>query len=336
MHWPEDLMFSLKHCQEDSLEHMFSRLKEPYRGTPTLKDLVVSGQLHHVRQRAKLAQSSAKPAVGVQSWDGLPRAQMLTLANQALDGACQFVSASLVKVPPSDLKAHLQDWWREEGEELLFRTHHDEADTADVGGIGEDDRDDDSDEEEVDGDPSQPPVDEDEQVKSVVEHAEQHLEASREIKQLTADLGAAGAGAAGVQTSLLSRFDSVAEPSELERLEDTEDMMQPVPKEPRERQEDSARKFMLRPGKTLVGLIEKAKLAPDIEGTLEEDSESMSWSRCQRLVPLMVHFMNQAGSCLIVCKARMRLDNFLRFLSFLYSVYSSVKWAFVRFVYDRD
>lgn len=289
-------MFSLKHCQEDSLEHIFGKLKEPYRGTPTLKDLVVSGQLHHVRQRANLAQSSAKPAVGVQSWDGLPRAQMLTLANQALDGACQFLSASLVKVPPSDLKAHLQDWWREEGEELLFRTHHDEADeadTADIGGIGEDD---DSDEEEVDGDPSQPPLDEDEQVKSVVEHAEQHLEAAREIKQLTADLGAGAAGAAGVQTSLLSRFDSVAERSQVQ------DMMQPVPKEPQERQEDSAGKFILRPGKTLVGIIEKAKLAPDIEGTLEEDSESMSWSRCQRLVPLMVQFMNQAGSCLIVCK----------------------------------
>ena len=277
---------------------MFSRLKEPYRGTPTLKDLVVSGQLHHVRQRSKLRGSSAKPAVGVQSWDGLPRAHMLTLANQALDGACQFVSASLVQVPPSDLKAQLQDWWREEGEVLLFRTHHCEEDTAVVsdetglGEIGEDDRDDDSDEEEVDGAdgaPSQPLVDEDEQVKSVVEHAEQHIEAAQEIKQLTADLGEAEEG---VQTSLLSRFNSVAEPLELEG------MMQHMPKEP---QEDSAQKFVLRPGKTLVGLIEKAGLAPDIDGTVQKDSESMCWSRCQRLVPLMVEFMNQAGSCLIVC-----------------------------------
>lgn len=295
-------MFSLKHCQEDSLEHMFSSLKEPYRGTPTLKDLVVSGQLHHVRQRAKLMQSSAKPAAGVQSWDGLPRAHMVTLANQALDGACQFVSASLVKVRPSDLKAHLQDWWREEGEELLFRTHHNEADTAlvseesGIDGIGEDH---DSDEEEVDavdGVPSQRLVEEDEQVKSVVEHAEQHIEAARHIKQLTADLGE------GVQTNLLSRFESMAEPSELG------DMLQHVPKEP---QEESAQKFMLRPGKTLVGLIEKAGLAPDIDGTIEEDSESTSWSRCQRLVPLMVHFMNQA------CVRLDNSDNFFDFLCFL-------------------
>jgi len=47
MHWVQGELFSLKHAQEDQLEHYFASLKRPYQGTPTFKDLVVAAQVHH-------------------------------------------------------------------------------------------------------------------------------------------------------------------------------------------------------------------------------------------------------------------------------------------------
>jgi hypothetical protein len=58
MHWVQGELFSLKHAQEDQLEHYFASLKRPYQGTPTFKDLVVAAQVHHTRQKNKVANAA--------------------------------------------------------------------------------------------------------------------------------------------------------------------------------------------------------------------------------------------------------------------------------------
>lgn len=78
--------YSLRCCMEDSLEHRFSQVKAPFRGTPSLKDAVVSGHLLHVRQ------SRSSIPVTCLAEPGAPlskRARDLrAMANEALDTAC--------------------------------------------------------------------------------------------------------------------------------------------------------------------------------------------------------------------------------------------------------
>ena len=276
MHWVQGELFTLKHAQEDQLEHYFASLKRPYQGTPTFKDLVVAAQVHHTRQKNKVANAANVQQHGkLQHWGGLPRSDVVELSNGALDTACQFVSALMVQVPASQLQADLVEWWQRDGEQLLFRSDPEEENgekDASAEFVVDDESDGDS---EEDSDPAVN-LDEDDAVSAAVEHAEVHMAAAREIDDLNQKLRDTA------KVNLEERFGMVADD-----LQETHMLHDPC---------EGNDRIILRPERTLGGLLRSADVASESDGRLQEhsDGELAAVDRGWKLMPIIMKFMVQA------------------------------------------
>lgn len=282
MHWVQGELFSLKHAQEDQLEHYFASLKRPYQGTPTFKDLVVAAQVHHTRQKNKVANAAnLQQHTKLQHWGGLPRSDVVELSNRSLDTACQFVSALMVQVPASQLQADLVEWWQRDGEQLLFRSNPEEENgekDASAEFVVGDESDGDS---EEDSDPVVN-LDEDDAASAAVEHAEVHMAAAREIDDLNQKLQDTA------KVNLEERFGMVTHDLQ-------ESQILPDPCEGN----DPNDRIILRPDRTLGGLLQSADVASESDGRLQEhgrhgDGELAAVDRGWKLMPIIMKFMVQA------------------------------------------
>lgn len=278
--FPKGPLFSLKHSQEDALEHMFSGIKSAYRGTPTFKDLLVSTQLAHNRQRQ---QQKQKIDDGLEQWGGLDNGQVNHLAGVAYHAATTFFATTLPNTRPADLQVKFQNWFEASGKTQLFRggpsSHQDKNEMEGEEGEKQEDEEElaegnnsDSGSEcagsEVEGEGQIHEDPEDKEVADVLTHAEVHMAAAAEISNLQNAEKAENA---------VDHFESSRSDQHRQHARDCS---------------EPPRQLGLRPEKTLAGILAGAGLLSYKPGAV--DTEEHAVERGWKLAPKLVDFMVEA------------------------------------------
>ena len=100
--------------QEKVCEHHFSKLKGPWRGTPSLRECIYSTHQVHTansRQDLRLNDQEASPA--------LAPAQMQGLFSESFELAADMQSWISQGVRPDDVKQHFREWWESSGQAFI-------------------------------------------------------------------------------------------------------------------------------------------------------------------------------------------------------------------------
>lgn len=113
--WEPAIPFRPASREERFMEAHFSRCKQGWRGTPTLKCGLMGTTKIHLEQSKFSWKSSGTNLFH----EGLPAAVVSQLAKEALKDACSLQSSISINITPDEVRATLNEWWDNHGPALV-------------------------------------------------------------------------------------------------------------------------------------------------------------------------------------------------------------------------
>ena len=113
-------------CQELAIESHFSRVKAPYRGMPTVRDMIYGSLLNHIQQMKALQQVSFCQKLPADREFAVPEEELSNLSKKALATTCELHSMLVVDRTAEQSYSLLRAWYHSEGASFFNAPKHED------------------------------------------------------------------------------------------------------------------------------------------------------------------------------------------------------------------
>ena len=170
---------------ERAAELHFSSIKKGYRGTPSLRDLLVGTHKHHLEH----AKGASKPEKRSCKCEQVSADMTAKISQEALNHAILWQSWTSVNRKPQQIRQELENWWRTEGRSWLDSSDGFDCDDGEL--LAESDAMEDQGEEE-------------DEASQALQSAEDHAHQKAEILNLLSQVEAPAVGTLAAEASAIA------------------------------------------------------------------------------------------------------------------------------------